>query len=194
MSRYLLAAPALALCFAGAPALADGHSYNFVQAAYESVDIDIGGGLSVDGNGLGVAGSFEINDDIFVFASYAKADFDFGIDFTTFEAGLGWHTGLTEQTDFYATLAYVNGEVDGGGLGSYDDNGYAASIGLRHDLSEAIELFGSISYVDFGNGDSTGIGGGFLYNFTDTLSAGLEISADDDVTTYGAAVRLYFGN
>lgn len=192
MSRYLLAA--LALCLAGGPALGDGHSYNFVEAAYESVDIDVGGGSSVDGDGFGIGGSFEINEDVFVFASYAKADFDFGVDFTTLEAGVGWHTGLTEQTDFFAALAYVNGELDSGGFGSYDDNGYSASIGLRHNLSDAVELYGSITYVDFGDGDSTGIGGGFWYNFTDTFAAGLGISADDDVTSYGGAVRVYFGN
>lgn len=191
MSRYLLAVTAL--CLAGGPALADGHSYNFVEAGYESVDIDVGGG-SIDGDGYGIGGSFEINNDVFVFAGYAKASFDFNVDFTTMEVGAGWHTGLTDQTDFLATLAYVNGEVDSGGFGAYDDNGYGASIGLRHNLSDAVELYGSISYIDFGDGDSTGIGGGFWYKFSEALAAGLGMTKDDDVTTFGATIRVYFGN
>ena len=48
MSRILIAV--LALCLAGS-ALAERPSYNYVQFAYESVDLDVGGGFDVDGDG-----------------------------------------------------------------------------------------------------------------------------------------------
>lgn len=190
MSRILITA--LALCLA-APALAERPSYNYVQFAYETVDLDVGGGSDVDGDGFAIGGAFEINDEFFITAGYAKADFDFNVDFTTLQAGLGWRTDLTDTTDFFSTLSYVNGEVDAPGFGSFDDSGFGISIGLRSNINDNVELFGAINHVDFGDGgDSTGISGGFWYNFNESVSAGLGLSSDDDITSWGAAVRFYF--
>lgn len=191
MKRYLFAVPAL--CLAAFPAMADGFSYNYVQAGWETVDLDVSGGSDVDGDGFGVGGSFEVGDDFFIGASYGKADFDGGVDLTALQVGFGWHTGLSDKTDFVASLSYVEGEVDAPGFGSFDDSGYGASIGVRSNVSDAVELFGAISYVDYGDGgDSTGIGGGFWYNLNETFSLGMNIATDDDVTSWGAGVRVYF--
>jgi len=190
MSRVIAA---VLVMFLAMPALAERPSYNYVQFAYESVDFDVGGGSDVDGDGYGIGGSFEINDEFFVAASYSKADFDFNVDFTTFGAGIGWRTDLTDTTDFFATLSYVNGEVDAPGFGSFDDSGFGVSVGLRSNISDAVELYGSIDHVDFGDGgDSTGISGGFWWSLNDSVALGLGISSDDDFTSYGGAVRFYF--
>ena len=62
-------------------------------------------------------------------------------------------------------------------------------------VSEAVELFGEIAYVDFGDGgDNTGIGGGFWYNFSETFAAGLSLTTDDDITSFGGSIRVYFDN
>ncbi len=191
MYRFLAVLLAI---FLAAPAMADRPSYNFIQAGYQSIDIDIGAGLDVDGDGYGLGGSFEIGDNVFVFASYVKADFDFGVDLNQLQAGLGYRVGLTDNTDFFASLAYVDAEVEASGFGSIDESGYGATIGVRSNVSDLIELFGEVAYEDLGDGgDSTAIGGGIWFNVTDSFALGLGAAADDDVTSYGASARLYFG-
>jgi len=190
---YRLLAVLLAI-FLAAPAKADSPSYNFIQAGYQSIDIDLGGGFDVDGDGYGLGGSFEIGDNVFVFASYVKADFDFGIDLNQLQAGVGYRLELTVNTDFFASLAYVDAEVEVSGFGSADDSGYGATIGVRSNVSDLIELFGEVAYVDLGDGaDGTAIGGGIWFNLTDSFALGLNAATDDDVTSYGANARLYFG-
>ena len=192
MSRYFLGAAALLLSVS---AMAETPSYNFVEAGYQSVDLDIGGGPDVDGDGWGLGGSFEVGDHMFIFASYADTGFDFNVDLSQLQAGLGFKTDLSDNTSFFARAAYVDAEIDTNGFGSFDESGYGLGIGVRSNVSELIELYGEISYVDLGSGaDSTGFGGGIYFNITDNFALGVGASTDDDITAYGANVRFYFGN
>lgn len=191
--KYGLPALVVSLAmFVAAPAIADGPSYNFVQASYQSVNLDLGSGFDVDGDGFGLAGSFEVGESVFIIASYATTGFDFSVDLNQLQVGLGYHAGLTDNTDFFATLAYVDAEVEAPGA-SVDDSGFGASIGVRSNVSELVELFGEISYVDFGDGNETAVAGGIWFNFTEIFAAGLSASAGDDVTSYGVGARVYFG-
>lgn len=184
----------LLVMFLAVPAMADSPSYNYLQAGYQSVDLDAGDGLDVSGDGYGIGGSFEIGDSMYAFAIYSKTDFDFNIDLTQLNAGLGYHVGISDNTDFFANLGYVKAEVSASGFGSLDEDGYSVGIGVRSNVSDLIELVGDINYVDFGSGgDSTAYGGGIWFNLTDSFALGLGASVDDDVTTFGANVRLYFG-
>jgi len=183
------------LLLLAAPTFAADISYNFIEASYQEIDIDGGafGGFNVDGNGYGLGGAFEINENWFIGASYSKADFDFGVDYDEIMLGAGYHVPISDNADFYGMFSYVSAEVSADGFGSADDDGYAATIGLRGMVGERFELNGSLAYVDFGNGgDTTAFGAGALYNFTDALAAGVSISIDDDVTSYGIGLRFYF--
>jgi len=190
MSRYLVCALAL---FMTVPAFAETPSYSFVQAGYQSVDLDVGGGTDFDGDGWALGGSFEIGEDFFVFANYSDIGFDFSVDLTQLQAGVGWHTGVSDNTDFFARAAYVSVEVDAPGFGSADESGYGVGVGIRSNVTDLIELYGEISYVDLGSGsDSTALGAGIYFNITENFALGIGAETDDDITAYGAAARFYF--
>ena len=182
-----------ALLLVGAPVLADGISYSFIQASYQEVDVDLGGGLDADGDGFAVGGSAAINDNWFVFVDYSSAELESVVDFDQLSAGAGYHSDLSAKTDWYATLAYVSAEVSAGGFGSADDSGAGVAVGVRSMLNPKLELYGNVSYVDLGDGaDGTAFGAGVWYTVSGNIALGVGASFGEDVTTYGASVRLYF--
>ncbi len=180
--------------FSSATVLADnGISYSYIQAIYQEVEVDVGGGFDADGNGYAVGGSVEINDDWFVFAGYASGDLESVVDLDQLTVGGGYHAALSEKTDWFATLAYVSADISAPGFGSADDSGFGVSLGVRSMVSPSLELNASASYVDLGDGaDSTGFGAGLWYTVSGNIALGIGASFGDDVTTYGAGVRLYF--
>ena len=187
----------LALLLIAAPTMAADISYNFIEAGYQEIDIDGGlfGGLDIDGDGYGVGGSFELNENWFVADSYSKADFDFGVDFDQLMLGGGYHVPISDNADFYGMFSYISVEASASGAGSADEDGYAAEIGLRGMIGERFELNGSLAYIDYGDGgDTTAFGAGALYNFSDVFAAGFSIDIDEDITAYGIGIRVYFGN
>ena len=176
-----------------APVLADGPSYNYVQASYQRADLDEQFGIDIDGDGFGLSGSVDVGEDFHLFGGYQQFDFDFDVDLDEFALGLGWHPAISETTDLVLTLAYVNAEAEAPGI-SVDEDGYSASVGVRSMLSRNFELAGSIVYTDIGSGDGdTSVAGQAWYNLTESFAVGAGIEADDDVVIYGAGVRLYFG-
>jgi hypothetical protein len=185
----------LTLLLLAVPTFAADISYNFIEAEYQEIDIDSGflGGFDIDGDGYGIGGSFELNENWFIGASYSKADFDFGVDLDQLMLGAGYHVPISDNADFYGMFSFVSAEASIDGFDSIDEDGYAATIGLRGMIGERFELNGSLAYVDFGNGgDSTAFGAGALYNFGDAFAAGFSVGIDDDVTTYGIGFRVYF--
>ena len=193
MFRKLLG---LALVLALSPAMADGLSYNFIQLGYQKADLDDDlAGISVDGDGYGISGSFEVGENFFIGAGYSALDFDFGVDLDQLSIGGGYHMSLSDRSDFYATLSYIRAEASVSGFGSVDDDGYGVSVGIRGLLSDNVELNGSIAYSDLGDGaDGTAFGAGALYSFTENFALGFDVSVDDDVTMYGVGARFYFGS
>ena len=115
------------------------------------------------------------------------------IDLTVLTIGGGWHTAIAPNTDFFAALGFADGEVDISGFGSEDDSGYSLEAGIRSMMSNELELYGSISQVDFdGFGDGTQLNAGLWYTVSGNLALGLGASFEDDITSYGIGIRLYF--
>jgi hypothetical protein len=190
MLRYLAIG---ALMLSSATAMAEGPSYSFIQANYQEVDIDLGGGFDADGDGYGVAGSVAINDSWFVFASYTASEFESVIDLDQTTLGGGWNSAISEQTDWFVTLAYIDLGVSAPGFVSVSDSGFGASVGVRSLINPNFELYGSLGYSDLGDGgDGTAVAAGLWYTVAGNLALGLGAEVGSDVTTYGLGIRLYF--
>jgi len=182
---------AVALLAFVAPAMADGPSYNYVEGRYQRIDID-DSFADVDGDGFGIAGSFEVGDVWHLFASFDSAELDFDVDVDELLIGGGFHTALSENLDFVAELAYARFDASTQGF-SFDDDGYSASLGLRGLAADRIELAAFVDYVDLDSiNDDTSVRGEAWYKFTDSVAIGFEVGAGDDVTTYGIGARVYF--
>lgn len=180
------------LLLSSTAALAEGPSYSYIQASYQEVDVDLGGGLDADGDGFAVAGSVDINESWYVFADFSSAELEDVIDVDLLSVGVGWHSAINDTTDWYASLAYVDAEVGAGGFGSVSDSGFGLGLGLRGMVSPQMELTGSINYDDYGDDGQTSFGAGLWYTITGNLALGLNAEFGDDITTYGAGIRLYF--
>lgn len=186
----------LVLLFSVSPAFAGGLSYNFVELGYQNAELDDDiAGFSVDGDGYGIRGSFEVGDSWFIAASYGTLDFDFGVDLDQLSVGGGFYMNLSERVDFFASLSYIQAEVSASGFGSVDEDGYGVAVGMRGMVADRFEVNGSLKYSDLGDGaDGTAVAAQALYSFTDAFALGLNIETDDDVTIFGIGGRFYFGN
>ncbi len=187
MSRSVLLILLLAF---SATAGAQGFGYNYLQASYGAVSFD-DSIVDVDGDGLGISGSYGFHPDFYLAAEYQTADMDFGVDLNILELAVGYHTPLSEQLDFTAQLGYVDAEVESG-FGSADDDGFMIGAGLRGALTDAVELNGGIDYIDFDNGSETRASAGFLFSLTETLTVGAEASFWDDINVYQLNLRFDF--
>lgn len=180
----------LALMAMSGAAAAEGFRYTYLQASYGTVDID---NVSVDGDGLGLAGSFGITDNLNIVGGYQTADFDSLADADEWSIGLGVHTPITEMMDVTAAVSYINVEFDALGIPVAEDDGFGLTVGLRANLTTLIEVNAGVSYVDLSDsGDDTGLHGGVLFNFTKMFSVGLSGEWDDDVAVYSISGRIYF--
>lgn len=167
--------------------------YNYLQLDYSNLEFD---NNSIDGDGLGISGSFAINPDWHVFAGYQSVGLDFGIDLNAFNAGVGYNTEMSPTIDAFARFSYEYIELDApAGFGSTDDSGFGFGIGMRFAASEELEVVAGIDYIDFGSGgDDTAFSLGGLYSFSDAFALGLGASWASDTTAYNVNGRFYFGN
>ena len=184
---------------------AQGVSYNYVQGSYGLVNLD-GPGLDFDGDGFGLSASFAIAENFYVFGEYQAADSNFVGDLDLMELGVGYHMDISPNMDVYANLGYLEFETYGGGGGcpigvactsggggAGDDDALAVGLGLRGAVSEAVELFGGIDYIEFDDShNDTRANAGFVLHLTEKMGVGLKATFWDDVNMYQFNARFYF--
>lgn len=164
-------------------------NYNFVQATYGQVDFD---DFNADGDNFGIGLSLAITDEFHLFGGADFADLDFNVDATSYRAGLGYNTPISEMIDVVAQLSFQKIDVEVGQT-SADDTGFGLGVGLRIAATDMIEINAGIEYVNLDDSDdNTALTGAALFNLTERFTVGLVASFDDDVTQVGVAGRVYF--
>lgn len=180
-----------ALMLSSAVAMAEGPSYSYIQAAYQEIDVDIAGNVDADGDGYGVAGSIAINEDWFMFAGWSTFDLESVVDLDQLQIGAGWRSAISEKTDWFASLAYIDYDLSVQGLGSGSEDGFGVGLGIRSMVNPNLELYGQATYEDVGDGDTT-FAAGLWYTVSGNLALGAGVDVGDDITAYGVGIRLYF--
>ena len=188
MFRFCLIVSASLLCLAAASASAR-MNYTFIEGGYVNTEIDVGP-RDVDGDGLGIAGSWGFAEQFHAFGSYSSQDFGQGLDLDLFRLGAGLNFEVTQAIDLVATAAYVDASVDGGS----DENGIELGAGLRSQVTQELQLDGGVAYVDYGDSDDTSLRIDARYFLTDALAIGGGLEFGDDVTTWKVGIRWEFGN
>jgi len=184
-------------------------SYSHAGVGYLTGDI-----ADVDFSGFGIYGSHALNDSFFVIGGYTscssddKFEIESGsgeiesgpgeigsgsddIEATQFSIGLGFHTPISDATDFVATLSYADAEVEFFDF-TEDGNGYILSAGVRAKPTQEIELQAFLNYADIEDGSETGYLLGARYFTMPTLSLGLNYGSSDDFDSFSFDVRFDF--
>lgn len=168
--------------------MAEGISYDYAQADYISDTVDLAGSISaVQGNGIGFAVSLSFAPAFAVKLAVASTTFrDFHgqrvDDSKVTTLGVTGHTSLTDATDVFSSVSLIKAEITkNDGVKSTADNDYSAiiDIGLRHRLTDKVELEALVSHVKVFayTLNSQAIGGRFY--FRKRLSLGAAYVAND---------------
>jgi len=185
-SKMLLVLAALPIA-SGAQEL----NYTFVEGGYINSDIDTGP-FNADGDGLGVRGSFAINEKFHAFGAHATQDLDLDLDTDQLELGVGRHWRLQENVDFIGELSWVDVDLNSP-FGGTDDDGLGLGAGLRGRLNSSLELEGRLNYVDL-NDSNTSLSFSGRYFLWDRFAIGGGLEFDDDDTAWNIGLRAEFGD
>ena len=172
-------------------------SYDFIQGTYSSVtDSSLPNG-DIDGGGLGFSGSLGITQNLALIAGFNATSFDSyqGIDIDTSEfiLGITLHAPIAVGTDVVANFAALKAKVEAtGGAQPFDDNdtGIVARIGLRHLVTNSIEVDVGFSYTDVFDDSFNTFGLGARYYANEKVSFGIGYATGDDVDALLLNVRL----
>ena len=163
-------------------------NYTYVQIGYDELDFDVDP-FDVDGDGLTLSGSYEINDDWHVYASFGSFDLDPGnTDIDTWTLGAGYVFPLKDDIDIYGRVLYIDQSSD---VSSVDEDGLGLQARIRARVTDEFELEGGIQYTDIVDTD-TSLQAAARYNFTENFSAGITLNFAGDADGIGINARYSF--
>ena len=172
-------------------ALAQEFNYTYVEGGYYVRDMDTGP-FDAEGGGLGIRGSFAINEKFHAFGAHATQELDLELDTNQLEFGVGRHWSLGDNIDFIGELSWIESELDGPFDGR-DEDGLGLGAGLRGRAGSDLELEGRINYADLGDSDTSLFFSG-RYFIWDRFAVSGGLLFDDDDTTWNIGVRAEFGD
>ncbi len=151
-------------------------NYNYVEGSYQDIDRD-----GLDGDAYKISGSYELNPSINILAEYTDGQVDnplggSDLDFDRTALGMGYHTALNPSTDFTANVKVVNQNADLIG----DDTGFGVGVGIRHMITDKIEVGSKLDYVDVSDIGDTTFNVNSRYHLNEKLSFGLSYSTSSE--------------
>jgi len=191
MKKFIQLSLLAAAALSSAQAFAASPKWDLVELDYVKADID---DTDIEPDGFSIMATKLVTDNVFITGSFsALSDDVFGVDvdLDTLNLGVGYKHSLTESTDWYGTLSYVDVKAEGtlgSNSASVDESGFGIATGVRSMMTEQFELAGEISYVDIDDADETTFAVKGYYYVTEqvALSAGYSVSSDADSFEIGA--------
>jgi hypothetical protein len=197
MRKASLAAATLgaAAALLAGPALADGFSYNNIEARFISTEIeDVEPGVNLDGDGFEINGSVEFGSTIHGFAALSSTEYEDAVDVGALSVGLGFNHSLAPALDLVSGVSYERLKVEVGSERQIEE-GVGVHAGLRGRVGDRVELTAGLKYSHFGDDlHDTTIQFGGRYYFSRNFALGLDYSENDDGDTWALAFRYDFGN
>jgi hypothetical protein len=164
---------------------------------YKALSLSIDNANGFDPLGLGITASYLLTDNIFVDGKYSRlsddpADVD--VDVTLFDVNLGYRYGISDITDLYGSLGFVNLNIEassGVNSAEADDDGLQIKIGARSRLTDQFEIDTHIVRRQIGD-DRTQLGLSGHYYVNEQLALGVGIVGDGDGKQYSLSARYAF--
>ena len=155
-------------------------NYNYAELRY--LDSEIG---NADGDGIEIAGSYQIDPEWLVIGSYSSQDFGFA-DWDVLEAGIGYILPDVNGFNLMSSISIIDSE-----FGNDDDNGVRLSTGVRTELTNQLEGRAFINYLNI-DGSDLFVELGADYFFSPQIAAGAEVQLGSDTDTFSIGVRWFY--
>ncbi len=163
-------------------------NYNYIEGGFENYDLE-----NIDANVGKLSGSYEITPKLNIVGEYAKGDLDnptggSDLDFEESAIGIEYHASIAPKTDVTTNIKYINQDIDT----VNDEDGYGVGVGVRHWLTDTVEVDANIDYSDVDSYD-TELKVGARYHFNDDISVGAGYSTSkEDVDVVSGNIRWNF--
>ncbi len=171
-------------------------SYDYLEGTYSLIS-DSSLSVDVDADGFAIGGSFSISPNIAITASFGAIDYDrvVGVDIESsgYNFGITTHTSIATGTDVFGNFSVVNSDVEasnGFATISDDDTGNSITVGLRHMITDSVEISAAFSRVDIFNDTGNMFGFGTRFYTGEKFSIGIGYSTADDVDSFLLNARI----
>jgi hypothetical protein len=158
-------------------------SYNSISAGYQSGTINLSTGTNWNTTGFSFGGTAAINDSMFLGGSLANGTAKrngVSVDQNAYSFGLGGHTALSNQTDLVGSASYISSRASIYGY-SYTVTGLGFDLGLRHALTEKLEINGGVGLTILGSDrtQTSSANIGLRYKLADKFSIGVNYTGSN---------------
>lgn len=193
IQRSILAA---AILTASSGAISREISWSYVEGSYASIT-DSSLNEDIDGDALGIFGSFAITPNIALGAGLSGTSYDryqgIELDTSSLTFGVNVHTLIAPSTSIYAFFDVLRAGYEvSDGFNTFDENdtGNIIGAGLRHMATDTIEINIGMSRTDVFDDTSNTFGLGARFYANEKISFGIGYATGDDVDALSLNLRL----